>query len=36
MEILTNLEHIWHNAGEEPRHNELLLGEDTDGFSIYR
>ena len=23
-------------TGEEPRRNELLLGEDTDGFSIYR
>lgn len=31
-----NLESIWHDAGEEPRCNELLLGEDTDGFSIYR
>ena len=27
---------VWHDAGEEPRRNELLLGEDTDGFSIYR
>ena len=27
---------FWHDAGEEPRRNELLLGEDTDGFSIYR
>ena len=32
----TNLSQIWHDAGEEPRRNELLLGEDTDGFSIYR
>lgn len=31
-----NLESLWHDAGEEPRRNELLLGEDTDGFSIYR
>ena len=31
-----NLERLWHDAGEEPRRNELLLGEDTDGFSIYR
>ena len=31
-----NLERIWHDAGEEPRCNELLLGEDTDGFSIYK
>ena len=27
---------VWHDAGEEPRCDELLLGEDTDGFSIYR
>lgn len=31
-----NLESLWHNAGEEPMCNELLLGEDTDGFSLYR
>ena len=31
-----NLESLWHDAGEEPRCDELLLGEDTDGFSIYR
>lgn len=31
-----NLESLWHDASEEPRRNELLLGEDTDGFSIYR
>lgn len=31
-----NLESLWHDAGEEPMCNELLLGEDTDGFSIYR
>ena len=31
-----NLERLWHDAEEEPRRNELLLGEDTDGFSIYR
>ena len=31
-----NLESLWHDAGEEPRCHELLLGEDTDGFSIYR
>ena len=31
-----NLESLWHDAGEEPRRNELLLGEYTDGFSIYR
>ena len=27
---------VWHDASEEPRCDELLLGEDTDGFSIYR
>ena len=26
---------VWHDAGEEPRCDELLLGEDTDGFSIW-
>ena len=26
---------VWHYANEEPRCDELLLGEDTDGFSIY-
>lgn len=31
-----NLESLWHDASEEPRCEELLLGEDTDGFSIYR
>ena len=31
-----NLESLWHDAGEVPRCDELLLGEDTDGFSIYR
>lgn len=31
-----NLERLWHDAGEEPRCYELLLGEDNDGFSIYR
>ena len=30
-----NLESLWHDAMEEPRCDELLLGEDTDGFSIY-
>ena len=32
----TDLSQIWHDASEEPRCDELLLGEDTDGFSIYR
>lgn len=27
---------VWHDASEEPRCEELLLGEDSDGFSIYR
>ena len=31
-----NLASLWHDASEEPRCDELLLGEDTDGFSIYR
>ena len=31
-----NLEKLWHDASEEPRCDELLLGEDTYGFSIYR
>ena len=29
-----NLASLWHDASEEPRCDELLLGEDTDGFSI--
>ena len=33
-----NYEHaeVWHDVSEEPRCEELLLGEDSDGFSIYR
>ena len=31
-----NLARLWHDASEEPRYEEFLLGEDTDGFSIYR
>ena len=27
---------VWHGASEEPRCEELLLGENSDGFSIYR
>lgn len=27
---------MWHDVSEEPRCEELLLGEDSDGFSIYR
>ena len=30
-----NLASLWHDASEEPRCDELLLGEDTDGFSIW-
>lgn len=26
---------VWHDASEEPKYDEYLLGEDTDGFSIY-
>ena len=26
---------VWHDASEEPRYNELMLGMDNDGFSIY-
>ena len=31
-----NLESLWHDASKEPRCDELLLGEDTYGFNIYR
>lgn len=31
-----NLERLWHDTGEEPRCDKLLLGKDTDGFSIYK
>ena len=27
---------VWHEASEEPKWNELLLGEDSEGFSIYK
>lgn len=27
---------IWHDASEEPRHNELMLGIDSDGVSLYK
>ena len=26
---------VWHDASEEPKCDEYLLGEDNDGFSIY-
>ena len=32
---LVDLTKIWHDASEEPRRDEYLLGEDNDGFSIY-
>lgn len=30
------LESLWHDASEEPRKGEKLLGFDVDGFSTYR
>lgn len=27
---------VWHDASEEPRYNEFMLGEDSDGFGIYK
>lgn len=27
---------VWHNASEEPRYNELMLGIDSDGVSLYK
>ena len=27
---------LWHPASEEPRHNELMLGIDSDGVSLYK
>ena len=32
---LVDLSKVWHDANEEPRRDEYLLGEDNDGFSIY-
>ena len=32
---LVDLSKVWHDANEEPRCDEYLLGEDNDGFSIY-
>ena len=32
---LVDMSKIWHDASEEPRRDEYLLGEDNDGFSIY-
>ena len=27
---------VWHDVSEEPKWNEPMLGEDSDGFSLYR
>ena len=27
---------VWHDANEEPRHKELMLGIDSDGVSLYK
>ncbi len=27
---------VWHDASEEPRYNQLMLGIDSDGVSIYK
>ena len=27
---------VWHDASEEPRYNELMLGIDSDGVSLYK
>ena len=27
---------VWHDVSEEPRHNELMLGIDSDGVSLYK
>ena len=31
-----NTTSIWHDASEEPRYDELLLGVDSDGVNIYK
>lgn len=31
-----NLDSAWHFVDEEPRENEMLLGRDVQGYSIYR
>ena len=33
---VVNLNDVWHDASEEPRYNELMLGIDSDGVSIYK
>ena len=32
----TDLSQVWHDASEEPRRDELLLGVDNDGVSLYK
>ena len=32
----SNLESLWHDAGEEPRYEEFLLAEESDEFNIYK
>ena len=27
---------VWHDASKEPKWNEPMLGEDSEGFSIYK
>ena len=27
---------VWHDASDEPRYNELMLGMDSDGVSLYK
>lgn len=31
-----NPKNVWHDASEEPRYNELMLGIDSDGVSLYK
>ena len=33
---LVDLSKIWHDASEEPNYNELMLGIDSDGVSLYK
>lgn len=33
---LVDLSKIWHDASEEPRYNEIMLGMDSDGVSLYK
>lgn len=36
LEEYLHLDSLWHDASEEPRKGEKLLGFDVDGFSTYR